>query len=98
MLRVVGVRTASLPAVTHVDGTARVQTVNRRQNEIFHELLVAFGELTGVPVLLNTSFNVAGEPIVETPADALRTFAASEMDLLVLGDVVVQRHGALIGD
>jgi carbamoyltransferase len=99
MLRVVGVRTASLPAVTHVDGTARVQTVNRRQNEIFHELLVAFGELTGVPVLLNTSFNVAGEPIVETPADALRTFGASEMDLLVLGDVVVHRHGTQpIGD
>ena len=94
MLRVVGVRSASsLPAVTHVDGTARVQTVNRRQNEIFHELLMGFGELTGVPVLLNTSFNVAGEPIVETPADALRTFTASEMDLLVLGDFVVHRHG-----
>jgi carbamoyltransferase len=88
MLRVVPVRVASLPAVTHVDGTARVQTVARAQNEIFYDLLTAFGGETGVPVLLNTSFNVA-EPIVETPGDALRTFAGTQMDLLVAGDLVI---------
>jgi carbamoyltransferase len=92
MLRVVPVRGPALPAVTHVDGTARVQTVHRRQNELFYDLLKAFGGLTGVPVLLNTSFNVAGEPIVETPDDALRTFVQSDMDLLVAGNVVIDRR------
>ena len=92
MLRVVPIRTASLPAVTHVDGTARVQTVGRAQNPLFYDLLRAFESVAGVPVLLNTSFNVSGEPIVETPADALRTFAGSEMDALFLGDTVVRRN------
>ena len=90
MLRVVPVTVDTLPAIRHVDGTARVQTVNRRQNAVFYDLLEAFEAETGVPVLLNTSFNVAGEPIVETPADALRTFATSRMDLLVMGDFVVR--------
>jgi carbamoyltransferase len=98
MLRVVPVRGKSLPAITHVDGTARVQTVNGRQNPLFHELLKAFDAVTGVPVLLNTSFNIAGEPIVETPADALRTFVAANLDVLVLGDFLVhprrERPGA----
>ncbi|KYF53629.1 hypothetical protein BE08_23980 [Sorangium cellulosum] len=89
MLRVVPVTVSSLPAITHVDGSARVQTVNRRQNPIFYDLLKQFEAETGVPVLLNTSFNVAGEPIVETPADALRTFIASGMDLLVMEDFMV---------
>jgi carbamoyltransferase len=94
MLRVVPVRPGRrLPAVTHVDGSARVQTVSRAQNSRFYDLLTAFGRRTGVPVLLNTSFNVAGEPIVETPDDALRTFLASGMDLLVLGDQVVRSVG-----
>ncbi|WP_214411219.1 carbamoyltransferase family protein [Sphaerisporangium fuscum] len=90
MLRVVPVRSGRLPAVTHVDGSARVQTVNRSQNARLHELLTAFGRRTGVPVLLNTSFNIAGEPIVESPDDALRTFLSSGMDLLVMGDHVVR--------
>jgi carbamoyltransferase len=89
MLRVVPVRVTSLPAVTHVDGTARVQTVNRKQNPTFYDLLTAFEAATGVPVLLNTSFNIAGEPIVETPTDALRTFLRSNMDALFLGDFLV---------
>jgi carbamoyltransferase len=89
MLRVVRVRDQSLPAITHVDGTARVQTVNRRQNALFHDLIAAFGAVTGVPVLLNTSFNRAGEPIVETPADAVRTFGTSQLDLLVMGATAV---------
>jgi carbamoyltransferase len=93
MLRVVKVRSKSLPAITHVDGTARVQTVSRRQNELFHDLLTAFGAKTGFPVLLNTSFNTSGEPIVETPSDALRTFTTSGMDLLFLGNFVVRPSG-----
>ena len=91
MLRVVRVRGESLPATTHVDRTARVQTVNRRQNPIFYDLLTTFGALTSVPVLLNTSFNVSGEPIVETPADALRTFLSSQIDILIMGNCVVHR-------
>lgn len=91
MLRVVPVRSNRIRAVTHVDGSARVQTVNRDQNPRFYDLLTAFGERTGVPVLLNTSFNVAGEPIVESPDDAMRTFLRSDMDMVVLGDHVVRR-------
>lgn len=90
MLRVVPVTVSFLPAITHVDKSARVQTVNRRQNPIFYDLLKAFEAETGVAVLLNTSFNVAGEPIVETPVDALRTFVASGMDLLVMEDFMVR--------
>lgn len=92
MLRVVPVRGRSLPAIRHVDGTARVQTVNRRQNELFYDLLEAFGRKSGIPVLLNTSFNVAGEPIVETPSDALRTFVNSEIDLLIARNLVIDRR------
>lgn len=91
MLRVVRVLVDSLPAITHVDGSARVQTVSRKQNPLFYELLAALEKESGFPVVLNTSFNIAGEPIVETPADALRTFGASAIDMLVLGDFVVQR-------
>lgn len=94
MLRVVPVRGTSLPAITHVDGTARIQTVNRRQNEIFYDLLTAFGTETGVPVLLNTSFNIAGEPIVETPGDALSTFGRSDMDVLIAGNLVIHPPSA----
>lgn len=77
-----------LGAVTHVDGTARLQTVDRRTNERLHELISAFARLTGVPVLLNTSFNIQG-PIVETPAEAVETFLGSELDALVLGDYLL---------
>lgn len=76
---------ARIPAVTHVDGSARVQTVHREQNPKFHALLTAFFRKTGCPVLLNTSFNVRGEPIVESPADAYQTFMRSGIDLLALG-------------
>ena len=82
---------AMLRAVTHVDGTARVQTVNQQSNPILHELLTVIGELTGVPVLLNTSFNLEDEPIVCRPADAFRTFARSELDELFIGRYIVSR-------
>ena len=80
---------SEIPACTHVDGTARVQTVHRGTNPSFHCLLSAFEEVTGCPVLLNTSFNRAGEPIVCTPDDALVVARAAGLDLLVLGDCVV---------
>ncbi|MDJ0973301.1 MAG: carbamoyltransferase C-terminal domain-containing protein [Planctomycetota bacterium] len=83
-----------LPSITHVDGTARVQTVRREDNPRLHALLTAFGELTGVPVLLNTSFNDRGEPLVETPGDAVRCYLGTGLDALVLGDWIVRKRGA----
>lgn len=80
-----------IPAVTHVDFSARVQTVSRKTNPRFHALLTSYGSKTGTPVLLNTSFNLRGEPIVGSPSDACRTFLASGMDALVLGDHLVLR-------
>ena len=78
-----------LGAITHVDGTARVQTVNIDVNSKFYNLISEFGKLTGVPVVLNTSFNARGEPIVETPANALATFYSVGLDALILGDYLV---------
>ncbi len=80
-----------LPATTHVDGTARVQTVSERQNPRFHGLIKEFERLTDVPVVLNTSFNIKGQPIVETPLDALSTFAGTGLDSVILGKYLVQK-------
>jgi carbamoyltransferase len=79
-----------IPACTHVDGSARVQTVDCESNPRFHQLLRAFEGLTGCPVLLNTSFNVAGEPVVATPEDALRTARNAGLDLLVIDDFIIE--------
>jgi carbamoyltransferase len=81
-----------LPAVTHVDGSARVQTVSRATNPRFWKLLDAFERRTGCPVLLNTSFNVRGEPIVCTPEDAVLCFAGTGLDALVMEDYVIPRE------
>ena len=80
-----------IPAVTHVDGSARPQTVEREVNRVYYELIGEFARLTGVPVLMNTSFNLRGEAIVHTPTDALRTFFSSGMDALVLGSFLVEK-------
>jgi carbamoyltransferase len=80
---------AAIPAVTHVDGTARLQTVTTDTNPLFHRLVERFGKATGVPVLLNTSFNLRGEPIVNTPREAFNSFNRSDMDLLVVDRFVV---------
>jgi carbamoyltransferase len=80
---------STIPAVTHVDYTARIQTVRREDNALYHELLAAFERLTGCAVLVNTSFNVRGEPIVCTPAQAYTCFMRTEMDCLVMGDFVL---------
>ncbi|MDX2186095.1 MAG: carbamoyltransferase [Opitutaceae bacterium] len=83
---------STLPAVTHVDGSARVQTVDQVRNPRFHALLAEFRRQTGCPVLINTSFNVRGEPIVCSVEDAYRCFLASDVDVLVVGDFVVNRN------
>ena len=80
-----------IPAVVHVDGTARVQTVRESQNPRLYRLLREFDAITGVPVLLNTSFNVKGEPIVETPSDALECFLTTGIDYLVLHDTLISK-------
>jgi len=102
MLMTAPVRGATIPAVTHVDGSARLQTVDRERHPLLWRLLRTFFERTGCPVLINTSFNVRGEPIVCTPDDALRGFLATDMDVLILGHVIVRKSaqpaGALIGD
>ncbi|MGH9687636.1 MAG: carbamoyltransferase family protein [Candidatus Acidiferrales bacterium] len=80
-----------IPAVTHVDGSARPQTVERDVNPLYWQLICEFGRLTGVPVIMNTSFNLRGEPIVCTPTDAIRTFFSSGMDALVIGTFLVEK-------
>jgi carbamoyltransferase len=82
---------SDIAAVTHVDYSARIQTVNAETNPRFHRLLAQFKALTGCPVLVNTSFNVRGEPIVCTPEDAFRCFMGSELDLLVVGNCVLRK-------
>jgi len=81
-----------IPAVTHVDRSARLQVVSRESNERFYLLIDAFKEFTGIPVILNTSFNVAGDPIVETPQDAFDTFKKTNVDILVMGDFFVWKE------
>ena len=80
-----------VPAITHVDNSARVQTVDRRRHVRYYRLLKAFEEQTGSPVLINTSFNVRGEPIVCTPEEAWRCFMATNMDVLVIEDFVMHK-------
>ncbi|WP_240109846.1 carbamoyltransferase N-terminal domain-containing protein [Streptomyces sp. MUM 203J] len=83
---------STIPAVTHVDGSARVQTVTADHNARFHALLTAFRDRTGCPVLVNTSFNVRGEPIVRTPGEAYACFMRTRIDLLVLGDFLLDKR------
>ena len=80
-----------IPAVCHADRTARVQTVRRETNPPYHDLLKAFGELTGVPVLVNTSFNVRGEPVVCSPRDAINAFYSTPLDALVIGSFLLEK-------
>lgn len=94
MLYVVDVREEkqqTIPAITHVDGTGRLQTVKKEYHPRYYRLIEKFGQATGVPIVLNTSFNLKGEPIVNTPDEAYSTFNRSGMDVLVLGDYVVDK-------
>jgi carbamoyltransferase len=101
MLYVVPVREDKrdvIPAITHVDGSGRLQTVMKEFNPAYHRMIEIFGEKTGVPVILNTSFNLKGEPIVETPAQAFNTFSRSEMDVLYLRNYIVEKGAKKILD
>ncbi|MBI5783718.1 MAG: carbamoyltransferase [Gammaproteobacteria bacterium] len=94
MLKVCPVRPEmrhKLPAITHVDGSARLQTVSKNINPMYHDLISKFGEKTGVPVLLNTSFNIMGEPIVESPVNAIRCFFSTGLDALAMGSYLIRK-------
>ena len=83
---------SSIPAVTHVDYSARIQTVHKETNPRYHTLLMAFKARTGCPVLVNTSFNVRGEPMVCTPEDAFHCFMGTEIEVLVVGNCFLQKE------
>lgn len=83
---------SDVPAITHVDYSARVQTVNEETNPLYYAIIKAFEELTGYGIIINTSFNVRGEPIVCTPEDAYRCFMRTEMDYLVLGSFILDKE------
>jgi len=83
---------SDIPAVTHVDYSARVQTVHKETNPRYHELLTQFHEKTGCPVIVNTSFNVRGEPIVGTPEDAFRCFMGTEIETLAVGNCFLRKE------
>jgi carbamoyltransferase len=83
---------SSIPAVTHVDYSARVQTVHRETNALYWELIVKFYQMTGCPILINTSFNVRGEPLVCTPEDAFHCFMGTELDILVIGNAMLNKE------
>ena len=86
------VKRSSIPAITHVDYSARIQTVHKETNLKYHALISKFKEKTGCSVVVNTSFNVRGEPIVCTPEDAFRCFMGTELDLLVVGNCVLKKE------
>ena len=83
---------SDIPAVTHVDYSARVQTVHKETNPRYHALISAFKARTGCPIVVNTSFNVRGEPIVQTPEDAFRCFMGCEMETLVVGNCILDKR------
>ena len=82
---------SKIPAVTHIDGSGRIQTVSKDTNKRFYKIIKEFYNLTGVPVVLNTSFNLNGEPVVMTPEDAIRTFYTCGLDILVLNDYIIYK-------
>ena len=81
-----------IPGVVHADKTGRIQTVSKKINPKFYNLIQNFKDITGVPLLLNTSFNLNGEPIVLNPSDAIRTFYSCGLDILILGNYVVKKN------
>jgi carbamoyltransferase len=86
------VKRSEIPAVTHVDYSARIQTVHEETNPRYHRLIQAFKQRTGCPVVVNTSFNVRGEPIVDSPEDTLRSFMGTDIELLVIGNAILRKE------
>ena len=92
MLLVVPVKKPEkIPAVTHVDGTSRLQTISKNTNQLFYDLINEFYKITDVPVLINTSMNVRGEPIVNTPEQAYNMIIKTDMDYIVMGDYIIKK-------
>ena len=85
------IKRSEIPAVTHVDYSARIQSVNEINNKRYYDLIKKFKEKTGCPVVVNTSFNVRGEPIVNTPTDAFNCFMGTELDYLVIGNCILDK-------
>ncbi len=86
------IKRSEIPVVTHLDYSARVQTVTKETNSRFYDLIAKFKEKTGCPILINTSFNFIGEPIVNTPKDAFNCFMGTELDILVIGNCILQKN------
>ena len=86
------IKRSEIPAVTHVDYSARVQTVHEETNKKYYKLIKKFKEITNCPVIVNTSFNVRGEPIVNTPTDAFNCFMGTELDKLVIGNCYLEKN------
>ena len=85
------IKRSEIPAVTHVDYSARIQTVSKKKNKAYYDLISKFKEKTGCPVIVNTSFNVRGEPIVNTPTDAFNCFMGTELDYLIIGNCILDK-------
>lgn len=84
-------RKDSIPAVTHIDGSSRIQIIDEQTNPLYHRLIERFYQKTGIAAVLNTSFNLKGEPIVNSPEDAFNAFSRSEMDILILGNYILSK-------
>ena len=97
MLLVAPVTADDIPAVTHIDKSARIQTINRNQDSRYYDLISAFEKKTGCAVIINTSFNVRGEPIVNSPENAFKCFMRTEMDYLVLGNCIIDKKDMPVG-
>ena len=80
-----------IPSVTHVDGSGRLQTIRRHQNHLYYDVIKEFGKFSGIPILINTSFNIRGEPIVCTPHDAYKCMMGTGIDSLIMGSYLIKR-------
>ena len=89
MMYAVDVKQDKIPAITHVDGTCRIQTVNEKQNKNYYNVINEFKNITGTPIVFNTSFNLAGQPLVETIEDAIQTLEDSKMSYLYLPEIEI---------
>jgi carbamoyltransferase len=86
------IKRSEIPAVTHVDYSARIQTVKKETNKRYYDLILKFKDKTGCPLIINTSFNVRGEPIVNSPTDAFNCFMGTELDYLVIGNCILEKN------
>jgi len=91
-LKRLNIARSDVPAITHVDYSARIQTVHQNTNPRYYKLISKFKEITGCPILVNTSFNVRGEPIVNSPKDAFNCFMGNELDILVIGNCFIKKN------